>query len=526
MELIEAADALTKDMRSKVGESLKRVNNAPGLLFATTSSLEALRWYSRARLASDRDGDFQKAVEFHQRAVAADSTFAEAWRTLASMLNNVGAPRSTIDSAFVRAYRFRGRLPEPVQNRIAGDYFSFGPGRDRAKAIAIYQKMLANGDSGWSNNIAIAYFTRRDYATVEALLTPYVQRSPRFVQGRDGLVQTFVQQGQLATAESTVAAGFGAVAVAPIQWRLDATSVSYARGDLAAASASVDSLRRDSTLGAGASRAVDLMAGGLAAVQGRVTMARHLQEAASSAASRSAAGSLPLLDSLAAGRLDLILGNRTSAVTHVDAAVNAGELANADPSDRPYLAVAQFYAMAGRVDRARGMLQERTAQLRDTSILRAEAPFVYAVQAQISLAEGKGRDAIREFWRSDSAPDGPSNPCLRCLYANLARAWDAVGEPDSTIDYLNQYLATPDFLAASGSPDTYTPTWYAPDPLYLAPAHERLGQLYEAKGDLAKAAEQYQAFIDLWKNADPGLQPRVAEARRRLARIAATEKVK
>jgi len=34
-----------------------------------------------------------------------------------------------------------------------------------------------------------------------------------------------------------------------------------------------------------------------------------------------------------------------------------------------------------------------------------------------------------------------------------------------------------------------------------------------------KAAENYRAFIDLWKDADPRLQPRIADARRRVAAL-------
>lgn len=56
--------------------------------------------------------------------------------------------------------------------------------------------------------------------------------------------------------------------------------------------------------------------------------------------------------------------------------------------------------------------------------------------------------------------------------------------------------------------------------------HERLGQLYEAKGNAEKAAEHYRKFIDLWKNADAALQPRVAEARRRLAKLTPVERPK
>ncbi|MGH7620456.1 MAG: hypothetical protein ACREPM_24830, partial [Gemmatimonadaceae bacterium] len=56
---------------------------------------------------------------------------------------------------------------------------------------------------------------------------------------------------------------------------------------------------------------------------------------------------------------------------------------------------------------------------------------------------------------------------------------------------------------------------------YLAGAHRRLGELYEAKGDTARAESHYTSFIDLWKTADPELQPKVAEVRKRLAALSA-----
>ena len=43
--------------------------------------------------------------------------------------------------------------------------------------------------------------------------------------------------------------------------------------------------------------------------------------------------------------------------------------------------------------------------------------------------------------------------------------------------------------------------------------------MYESKGDRAKAADFYQRFIALRRDADPELQPQVQEAKRRLAAL-------
>ena len=54
---------------------------------------------------------------------------------------------------------------------------------------------------------------------------------------------------------------------------------------------------------------------------------------------------------------------------------------------------------------------------------------------------------------------------------------------------------------------------------WLAPALFRLGELYENAGDAKRATEYYGRFVDLWKDADPELQPRVTDARARIDRM-------
>jgi tetratricopeptide (TPR) repeat protein len=59
--------------------------------------------------------------------------------------------------------------------------------------------------------------------------------------------------------------------------------------------------------------------------------------------------------------------------------------------------------------------------------------------------------------------------------------------------------------------------------MYVAPAERQLGAIYAARGNRAAAREHYGRFIDLWRNADPELQPVVAEAERALAAVDAAE---
>jgi serine/threonine-protein kinase len=78
----------------------------------------------------------------------------------------------------------------------------------------------------------------------------------------------------------------------------------------------------------------------------------------------------------------------------------------------------------------------------------------------------------------------------------------------------------------SASERYVTTPWYGNvrldnDAYFLALHYERLGTLYEERGDREKALLYYDRLVDLWQNADPALQPRVEDARRRMAELVA-----
>jgi tetratricopeptide (TPR) repeat protein len=218
---------------------------------------------------------------------------------------------------------------------------------------------------------------------------------------------------------------------------------------------------------------------------------------------------------MGAVRRDMLLFGTTPAhARRIDAVANNPAFAR----NRAYLAVARAYATAGRPDRARAMLARYETEVRDTTTRRADRAQLDLTLAEIALTENRIAEAVAAFRRGDSLPDGPATACYPCLPANLARTYDRANQPDSAIAALEAFLqveAVPvrSFIAAEGGVF-----------VLVAPFEKRLGELYEQRGDRQKAYTHYARFVELWKNADPELQPRVAEVRRRMARLKDVER--
>ncbi len=215
-----------------------------------------------------------------------------------------------------------------------------------------------------------------------------------------------------------------------------------------------------------------------------------------------------------AGVTAVVRGDATAELRALEAALLRAPLRTLPDAERPDLAVAQSMAEAGRPDRARAIVSDFQATVRDTAVRRSLEPDLHTTLGYIAMAERKPEQAILEYRRGDTALDGPANGCTVCLPLGIARAFDAANQPDSAIAEYEKYIATPYAFRLDETLDAS-----------LLPAfHERLGQLYEAKGDAANAAKHYRAFIELWKNADPELQARVKAARDRLAKLTPVEK--
>jgi eukaryotic-like serine/threonine-protein kinase len=104
-ELVGALGRLSRDIRGKIGESLKDIRDTKALERVTTPSLAALRKYVEGVRLSDEVGDTERGLAALEEAVSLDTAFAMAWRKIAVVVGNAGTDRLRQMQAASRAFR-------------------------------------------------------------------------------------------------------------------------------------------------------------------------------------------------------------------------------------------------------------------------------------------------------------------------------------------------------------------------------------------------------------------------------------
>jgi tetratricopeptide (TPR) repeat protein len=139
------------------------------------------------------------------------------------------------------------------------------------------------------------------------------------------------------------------------------------------------------------------------------------------------------------------------------------------------------------------------------------SPPYHELDAIEALAAGdtaKVLDAVRRFPSADSvrAAGGTVSPMR---WVARAEVFEALGDARRALAMYE--LLDPTRFGWNGPTE---PGW----PLFTRSFLAR-GRLYEQLGEREKAAAAYAHFLELWKEADPALQPQLREAREGLARV-------
>lgn len=395
-----------------------------------------------------------------------------------------------------KAYDFRDRLSETERYITIGSYYRAGPNRDTDKTIAAYEALLDLDSLNVTalNNLSIEYRERREFAKAEALNRRAIAVQPTASVFFNNLISNQLSQGKLAEAESAAALAAQNIprnpTAAVLRMRLE-----YQRGAHERMTAIAESLVAARPADLATRRDVAFGLAHLGRTRGQLSEAKRQQ---------------------AEGRrLAVQLGNRGAAFQSLidphewdlryrddkPASVREIERLLALPEyrseRRPINRLIGIYAEAGMPERAREEFR-KLEQLPDGE--RPDSIGMLGARATLAWAERRFDDGIRYLRALDRGP------CTTCVLPPIADFYDLAGNADSAIAIFTRFVDAPERNLGT-------------DADWLPFALKRLGELHDAKGDTQQAMSYYARFVELWKNADPFLQPQVKKVRDRLAEL-------
>jgi tetratricopeptide (TPR) repeat protein len=491
-DIIAAIDRLSKRLRADIGESLRDVRADRALEAVTTPSLTALQKYTQGVRALDLDRDYDRSIALLREAVAADSTFAMAWRKLGVAYGNSFAGNSQILPAATRAYEMRDRLTEREKYHTIAFYqlnvlndaraaanayhsllelhpddhaalnnlaVTYSRLREPARAVEYYRQAMAvdsNTASSWTN-LAIAEFRMNNRAEARRLIDEIMRRFPEQRDGRAFLMNWLQTKGEYDEAIRIMR---------EVRDSSRSSNAWMARSNFALAM--------------------------LTQMRGRVGEARrHIADAAAANRSRGVLEADVWEQRYLADVDAWVLRRPEAAIARLDDITASSDWQALPATARGYVELAYAYASAGAPVRAQQLLDE-WKRLPAVERAAGEDWMEPAVRGWIAMASNRPADAIAPFRESAQTGD-----CYICGLHDLGMAFEAVGAADSAIAYYRRYLDEPQL------------TRFLDDAWQLAPTYERLAELYAARGDTDNAAHYARLFTELWKDADPELQPRV-----------------
>lgn len=516
-DMADALAGISRQLRERIGESLRGIRRSPPLEQVPTSSLEALRLYSDAMRLWTREDRPLDAAPLLERAIAIDTTFAAAYWALGTILARALTDWDRQAELSRKAYEHRDRLNEYGRLIVEGGY--------------TFDRLV-----NWADTTVAQPDECDINEPVLHLYEAYVRQHPEdprplqnygAYQARTGhLAASLATYRRLTRMDPSADGGwanlfYGQLGMGRFDearktldlWR-EQLPQSISEFDWAEANTAArqgDYARADSILGHitgyfGSDPTASVDAAELDAVRGRMKEARkhygdairRMEQAGHPGAALLWAANQALIQSVA---LSDSVGAKAEMTAALDRLPDTLNLAGT------WIDVGLVYAFAGDAARAGTQLDSLTRHGRGNwSVSRG------VLGAAIALAEGRPEDGLGVLAATEIpctfnvSADLRVDPRLRRILAG--RAYEALQQPDSALAAYQAYL--------TDLPLSYPVNL---DAVFLFDTLERLGTLHEARGDTAQAAIYYARAADLWKDADPELQPRVRRLRERAAAL-------
>jgi tetratricopeptide (TPR) repeat protein len=536
-EIFPKLDEFTKEIKAGLNLSSEQIasdfDKEVGKI--TSSSPEAYKYYNEAR-KYHLNNDYREAIQLYEKAVAIDPEFAMAYRGLSAACGNLGYV-SKKKEYIQKAFNLSDRISDRERCIIEGQLY-YQKESTYDKAIDAFNKLLelypddsiANNYLGniYSNleewdkaiekleervriqkdvmnigGLGALYATKGLYDRSEKIFEDYLKNTADNPRVHSYLGWDYLCQGKydLAMAEADRA------------FLLDPKSTDsfYLKGDIFHLSGKFEEAEKEylkiletgdksDHLGARWSLAV------LYVTQGKFDKARDELKLVMGLADEFKEKSMKLSAEFVMAYIDLRLGKFEKALEETEDSIKGWiELENL-PAQRmalPWKGV--LHLEMGQAGRA----QKTAVELKDLiqkGLNKRAMRYSYWLEGMIDLKKANFRRAIESLNKAISLlPSQVSTNDEHALfYGPLASAYYKAGDLEKARAEYVKITTLATGRASFG--DIYAKSFYM------------LGKIAEQQGQKARAVEHYQKFLDLWKNADPGI-PEIDDARKRLSAL-------
>ncbi len=484
-QVVDALGSASSRLRAKLGESLASIQKFDKpLAEATTPSLEALKAFTagdtRMFLAENL-----AAIPFYQRAVELDPHFALAYARLVPTYSNLGQ-RELRDECARKAFELRDRASERERLYITAHYYAgTGQFEQYIRAWELYKQTYPRDPIPYMN-LASAYVELGQFEKALENGLAAVRVDPDRAAGYGNSAEAYMGLNRLDEAKAIMnralarkVGGYGN------HFRL--SLVSLAQGDRAALE------REDLFIKGNPEGELDLVLrdAHLAASRGQLKQAREMFLQARRIAER-----LSLIEVAAqaigsSAGIVADFGDRTEARKEATSALEISR----GPS--VVYSAARALALAGEASQAEALIAELARR-------RPEDVWVQSVQ----VPEVK---AINEMNRG--------NPARAVELLQAAIPYDGGAYFGVQVTRGNAYLRARNGNAAEQEFQKVLALRNAyPNSPLVSLARLGLARAYALQGDQAKSRITYQAFLALWKDADPDI-PALKEAQKEYSKL-------
>jgi eukaryotic-like serine/threonine-protein kinase len=494
--VLSALDKASIKLREQLGESLKTIQKLDTPIEqATTPSLEALQAYSLGRRNMLGKADYTAAIPLFERSIQLDPNFAMAYATLGTAYHNLGEKSLAAENTR-KSYELRSRVSEWEKFYIESHYYHFVTG-DLEKARQVYElwAQIYPREQVTPTNLGVVFQTLGQHDKSVAQWTEAMRLSRSDSLNFANLVLGYIHLKRLDEARSTAAEA--------LSKNLDSADLRNDLYELAFLTSDVHGMAEQVSWATGKPGKESVMLfleAATAAYQGKLTAARELSRQASSSAQRAGEKEMAAGCEAAAALWEALYGNSSQARQRA-----ADTLAQSNGRDAQYVA-ALALALSGDVAHARTLADDLDKRFPDDTIVHFN--YLPALGAQIALnLPGSGAKAVQAL--AVASPYELGVPGSNALWTNLYPVY-VRGEAFLASHQGN--LAAAEFQRILDWPGVV-----GNEPI-AALAHIGLARSYAVAADVAKSRAAYNAFLTLWKDADPDV-PILMQAKSEYAKL-------